>query len=319
MSGLVIAVALLALSGFPGLLISRRSSIGQTISVLLAVAGSSLGLFATIRWALGHEVATLDLPWTIPGGWFQVDIDGLSALFLVPIFLVSMLGSIYGLGYWPQAEHPAQRPQAVLFLRTAAGRHGAAGDRPQRAGRSCSAGNSWPWRPSSWSRPTTKTPRPARPVGSTWWPRTSARCLLFALFALFWVQTKSFEFVALPATANEAWLTTAIFLIALVAFGIKAGIMPLHVWLPGAHANAPSHVSALMSGVIIKMGIYGLVRTVSLLPVPPTWWGVLLLVLGGISGVLGWPLPSASTTSSGCWPTAASRTSASSASAWAWR
>ena len=52
----------------------------------------------------------------------------------------------------------------------------------------------------------------------------------------------------------------AIFLLALVGFGCKAGMMPLHFWLPDAHANAPSHVSALLSGVVIKMGIYGLVR-----------------------------------------------------------
>ena len=63
--------------------------------------------------------------------------------------------------------------------------------------------------------------------------------------------------------------------------------MPLHIWLPGAHANAPSHVSALMSGVLIKMGIYGLVRVTSLFPAPPAWWGTTLLVLGGASGVLG--------------------------------
>ena len=65
-------------------------------------------------------------------------------------------------------------------------------------------------------------------------------------------------------------------------FGIKAGVMPLHVWLPGAHANAPSHVSALMSGVLIKMGIYGLCRTCSLFPHPPLWWGAVILGLGAI-------------------------------------
>ena len=63
--------------------------------------------------------------------------------------------------------------------------------------------------------------------------------------------------------------------------------MPLHVWLPGAHANAPSHVSAIMSGVILKMGIYGLVRVLSLLPTPPLAWGYVVLGLGVVSGVLG--------------------------------
>ncbi len=85
----------------------------------------------------------------------------------------------------------------------------------------------------------------------------------------------------------SAGLTTAIFVLALVGFGLKAGIMPLHVWLPSAHAAAPAHVSAFMSGVLIKMGIYGLLRVTSLLGHPPLFWGVVLLALGVVSGVLG--------------------------------
>src|SRR5262249_19496308 len=82
-------------------------------------------------------------------------------------------------------------------------------------------------------------------------------------------------------------LTTAIFVLALIGFGLKAGVMPLHVWLPGAHAAAPSHVSAIMSGVLIKMGVYGLVRVLSLVPGPPPAWGAILLGLGVASAVLG--------------------------------
>jgi NADH:ubiquinone oxidoreductase subunit 5 (subunit L)/multisubunit Na+/H+ antiporter MnhA subunit len=72
-----------------------------------------------------------------------------------------------------------------------------------------------------------------------------------------------------------------------IGFGTKAGFMPLHVWLPEAHPAAPSHVSAVMSGVMIKTGIYGLVRLLVLLGPPPAWWGWLLLVIGVTSGVLG--------------------------------
>ena len=110
--------------------------------------------------------------------------------------------------------------------------------------------------------------------------------LLFALFGLLLKATGTFELVPVPA-ATAPGICNAVFLLALIGFGIKAGIMPLHVWLPSSHAIAPSHVSALMSGVIIKMGIYGLVRITSLLPNPPVWWGVLTLSLGVISGVLG--------------------------------
>ncbi len=80
----------------------------------------------------------------------------------------------------------------------------------------------------------------------------------------------------------------AAFLLALVGFGVKAGVMPLHVWLPRAHPVAPSHVSALMSGVMIKTGIYGMALVwFAFLPAGPLWWGLLVLALGSASAFLG--------------------------------
>jgi hydrogenase-4 component B len=78
-----------------------------------------------------------------------------------------------------------------------------------------------------------------------------------------------------------------LFLLCLFGFGLKAGIMPLHLWLPSTHAAAPSHVSSVMSGVMIKMGILGLVRLLSWIPDPPFWWGAGLMMLGALSGILG--------------------------------
>jgi formate hydrogenlyase subunit 3/multisubunit Na+/H+ antiporter MnhD subunit len=82
-------------------------------------------------------------------------------------------------------------------------------------------------------------------------------------------------------------LADILFLLAIVGFGTKAGFMPFHVWLPEAHPAAPSHVSALMSGVMIKTGIYGLLRSLTFLGAPPLWWGWLLIGIGLTSGVLG--------------------------------
>jgi hydrogenase-4 component B len=98
----------------------------------------------------------------------------------------------------------------------------------------------------------------------------------------------SFDFEALGrASVAAPALAGLAFVLAVVGFGTKAGFMPLHVWLPEAHPAAPSHVSAVMSGVMIKTGIYGLVRLLVLLGPPPAWWGWLLLVIGVTSGVLG--------------------------------
>jgi len=85
-----------------------------------------------------------------------------------------------------------------------------------------------------------------------------------------------------PGSRNAA------FLLFLIGFGVKAGIVPLHTWLPEAHPVAPSNVSAFMSGVLIKTGIYGLARVFfDFLGTPPMWWGVTVLAIGTISAVLG--------------------------------
>jgi hydrogenase-4 component B len=80
----------------------------------------------------------------------------------------------------------------------------------------------------------------------------------------------------------------AAFLLFLFGFGVKAGIIPLHIWLPEAHPVAPSNISALLSGVLIKTGIYGMTRVFfDFLGTPPNWWGVTVLTIGTISAVLG--------------------------------
>ena len=78
-----------------------------------------------------------------------------------------------------------------------------------------------------------------------------------------------------------------IFVLALIGFGAKAGLVPFHVWLPEAHPAAPSHVSALMSGVMIKMGLYGILRVVSFIGPPAPWWGVSLGALGLLTALVG--------------------------------
>jgi hydrogenase-4 component B len=113
---------------------------------------------------------------------------------------------------------------------------------------------------------------------------------LLVAFLLLFAATGSLDFgVFRAAAASLPDLTRdAVFLLGLVAFGTKAGIIPLHVWLPRAHPAAPSHASALMSGVMIKTAIYGLLRLGWQLAGPgPAWWGGLLLALGIVSAVLG--------------------------------
>ncbi len=94
--------------------------------------------------------------------------------------------------------------------------------------------------------------------------------------------------IAANASALSPWVRDTAFVAALVGFGTKAGMVPLHAWLPGAHPAAPSNVSALMSGVMIKMGILGLIRVVfDLLAGGPMWWAYAILALGAVSALVG--------------------------------
>ncbi len=110
-------------------------------------------------------------------------------------------------------------------------------------------------------------------------------------FLLAYLATGSFDFGAIRSgiAAASPFVRNAIFISALIGFGAKAGIIPFHIWLPGAHPAAPSHVSALMSGVMIKTGIYMLARMCwDILPgAPPLWWGLLIVIIGSISSLLG--------------------------------
>jgi hydrogenase-4 component B len=110
---------------------------------------------------------------------------------------------------------------------------------------------------------------------------------LFALFALLRTASGSFELTRVHPTEAGLGLQVTIFLIALAGFGLKAGAFPLHFWLPTAHAAAPSHVSAMLSAVVLKVGIYGLVRITMLLPALPVVCGLMVLVVGVVSAVLG--------------------------------
>jgi len=128
-----------------------------------------------------------------------------------------------------------------------------------------------------------RTQRAARSSGWLYLAASHAGTLaLFGMFAALAAATGSW---ALGPMGDRPELAP-LFWVALFGFGIKAGIFPLHFWLPSAHANAPSHVSAILSGVALKIGIYGIVRFSGWLPLPPGA-GWVVAGLGGVSALLG--------------------------------
>jgi NADH:ubiquinone oxidoreductase subunit 5 (subunit L)/multisubunit Na+/H+ antiporter MnhA subunit len=104
---------------------------------------------------------------------------------------------------------------------------------------------------------------------------------------IMFTYTKSFDIYG-SSDAIPAGAKSLMFLFFLIGFAVKAGVVPVHIWLPYAHPAAPSNVSALMSGIMIKTAIYGLIRFVlCYLGIQQAWWGVLILCLGVVSAVLG--------------------------------
>jgi len=281
---LAVATALVAISGFPGLLLPAGRPAAQRIATVLHVLGCAVGVVAAAL-ALAGDTAVAQIAWSWPGGAANFALDRLSAFFLVPVFVVAGLGSIYGEGYWAEARHPANGRKLRCFYGVATAALALV----------VVAGDAWVflvgWEIVSLAAffLVTTDRDDAAALRAGWIYLVSAHAgtlILFAMFALLRDATGAW-LLAPSAALGSSSLLRPILLLALAGFGLKAGVIPLHVWIPEAHAVAPSHVSALLSGVVLKMAIYGLVRVLTMLPDYPTWLGLALVALGVASGILG--------------------------------
>jgi hydrogenase-4 component B len=279
------AILLSALSGVPGLFASRRSAWGQRLAAVLMGGASIAGLLGAATVLVGGPSADGFFPWPAAGDSI-VGVDALGAFFLMPVFLMGGLGSIYGLGYWPCRRHPGNAARLQVFWGLLV-----AGLALLVASRHAMA-FLFGWELmalSAYFLVATEDQRgESRRAGLIYLIATHIGTLaLFGFFALWRSITGSWDFRPISAEASSLVALNLLFLLALLGFGLKAGVMPLHFWLPGAHAAAPSHVSAILSGLVLKMGIYGLLRFLSLLPDPPPAWGAIILALGAVSGLAG--------------------------------
>ena len=285
-SAYVIALVMVFFSGLPAWLVGRRSAAGEWLSAGLLAAGALLGLLAVgVAQAVG-SVPALAGVWAIPGGHLVLRLDGLAAVFLLPAFLICGLGGIYGLGYFPHQRHP----EAAGRLRLLYGILAASILILPTARNAILFLVAWELMAlaSFLLILTEQGKEESRRAAFVYLSTTHIATLaLYAFFILLAGEAGTFDFPEIAALDATTPAASAMFILALFGFGLKAGIMPLHIWLPEAHAAAPSHVSALMSGVVIKMGIYGLVRMTSFFATFPPWWGWTVLVLGVVSGVMG--------------------------------
>jgi hydrogenase-4 component B len=282
----LVAILLTAASGVPGLALGRRSSVGQGIASLLLVAGALLGGSTALVAMMGGVTETSILRGALPEFALHLRLDPLAAFFLVPVYVLGAVCTLYGGRYWRQAEHPENGRKLRLYFGVLIA---------SLAGVVLAADGIaflFAWEIMSLAAFLLVTieddQHAVRRAGWVYLVATHAGTLaLIAVFGLLWSTTGSLRFDPSSAGAGPPLIDGVVFLLALLGFGLKAGIVPLHFWLPAAHANAPSHVSALLSGVVLKMGIYGLLRILTLLTAPPTAIGMALLAVGVGSAVYG--------------------------------
>jgi formate hydrogenlyase subunit 3/multisubunit Na+/H+ antiporter MnhD subunit len=274
---------LLLFSGLVAVLLGR-SQAASWVAALGVWAGCGMALIPVVATLTGHPPDPLHIAWSMPGGSLALGLDGLSAFFCLPILLISPLAALYGCEY---LAHEKKSLGSVLFfcnvliasmLLLMAARNGLL------------FLVIWEIMAISSFFLVVFDDEHAH-VRDAGWTYLIATHIgtggLLVFFALLGRQAGSLDFEAMAAAKLAPAMASVLFALAVIGFGSKAGFIPMHVWLPEAHPAAPSHVSALMSGVMIKTGIYGLLRTLTLLGTPQSTWGWALVVIGLASGLFG--------------------------------
>jgi formate hydrogenlyase subunit 3/multisubunit Na+/H+ antiporter MnhD subunit len=249
-------------------------------------AAAVLGIIPAVRVLAGGEVVALDLPWEMPLGSFSIGLDGLSAFFVIPILLLAAIAALYGAA--SLRDSGSRRTVATSWLLYNLLIAGMLLVVVARNGMLLLL--SWELMSvASFFLVMFEDGKPE--VRRAGWIYLVAAHIgtagLLVMFVLLGRGSDTLDFNTFRIAEGGPSLPGIIFLLAIVGFGTKAGFVPLHGWLPEAHPAAPSHVSAVMSGVMIKTGIYGLLRVLTFLGPPPPWFGWVLVGIGAVSGVYG--------------------------------
>ncbi|MDO8519142.1 MAG: proton-conducting transporter membrane subunit, partial [Deltaproteobacteria bacterium] len=247
------------------------------------LAASVIGLLPAIGVLTGGLPLADGWKSEIPGLVLAFGIDGLTALFLTVIFFLSIVVAIYSIGYL-KGQAPLQKYSPFFPLLVGA----MAAVVTARDGflfLIC-------WEVMSLASFFLVTvEHSSREVRHAGWVYLISTHLGTAFLAVFFIllQNKagSFLFADFAGLPLSTPLAGFLFVLTVIGFGTKAGLFPLHVWLPHAHPAAASPISALMSGVMIMTGFYGLLRALTFLGNPEPWWGGVLLIMGIFSAVFG--------------------------------
>ena len=276
------AATLLALAVVAVLLKSHRIA-SPLIYVATAIVSAAMCVVAATSIGAAQSAAVvlpLGLPWI--GAYFLV--DPLSAFFLAIVNLGGLAASIYALGYGRHEQSPHRvLPFFPAFL--------AGMNLVLLAADAFSFLTSWEFMSlTSWALVLARhRDEDNRRAGYVYILMASLGTFALLLaFGLLAGPDGHYGFAAMRGQNLPASYASLVLLLALLGAGSKAGILPLHVWLPLAHPAAPSHISALMSGVMTKVAIYAIIRILFDLAGPPQWWwGLIIILLGGATALMG--------------------------------
>jgi hydrogenase-4 component B len=273
-TSLEILLAAAAGFGVSGVL---RGRLGVAVTSLAALAG----LIGVATWWGEPSSPAISLPWRVPMGGLALGLDALSVAFVLPVLTIPTVAGLYGVPYMSPRGSTGRRTRlafgllqasmvVVLLARDA-----------------FLLLVAWEVMALSSFLLIATEDDDAQVRASAWVYLVATHlgtiCLLAGFAA---VSAFTGGLILAPVSGLDSRTLAGVSLLFLVGFGTKAGMMPLHFWLPGAHANAPSHVSAVMSGVVIKMGVYGLMRMSMLLEDIPAEAGSALLTVGALSAVV---------------------------------
>ena len=285
----LLAAQWMLLVGAAASLLPMRNAWRAALGLLSQAGATLLVLWVALPVVLGGPPLEGELAWAQPVGVLKVRLDALGAFFLVWSLPMTLLGSVYAVGYLRRhfgterhvgVHYALLNMTALSFVLVYSADHALV----FLLGWEIAALAAWLL--VIWDYPDQKV----RFAGFNYLVSTHVGLIfLVAAFMILYTHSASWELgsFGLWLRSTPGTERNLVFLLLLTSFGLKSAFFPFHSWLPRAHAAAPAHVSALMSGVIHKAGLYGLVRFIFLMGRPDEWMGWFLIGFSLLSAVIG--------------------------------
>ncbi len=283
MNGFFIALALVLAGGVLPLILKRRFFLLRIVGTAGIGAGCLLGCVDSVRRLVEGTTSAVSFSY-LQAYELSFQLNTLSAFFLVAIFAVSALAALYSFHSMDDPKKAGRTAAHYLFFSLLV-----------NAMALVVVADGMITFLLSWELMTLSSfflviydheEAENRRAGYQYFVFSHVGAMfIFAAFGLIFASTGSLGFEAASGMADSTKIL--VFLLTFVGFGSKAGVFPLHFWLPHAHPAAPSHISAVMSGVMIKTGIFGMLKMIVVLQMKTALFGEILLFAGIVSGVLG--------------------------------